>query len=203
MIQEELNKIIENHQHWINQDCKDWGSMRADLIGADLSGLDLQGVDLSYADLTNTNLIGANLSYANLRGVHFKNANLEGANLGCSELIKADLRCANLNKAKLNRTNLQCANLKNANLSHTELYGANFRYAICDVISVGNIGSRRDTTYYFYKDDRVICGCFDGTMSEFKNKIKDTYEKNDKHYKEYILAVEYLEKMAKLEGSFN
>lgn len=203
MNQEELNEIIENHQHWLKEDCDDWGRMKADLEGANLRGLDLINVDLSYADLTNANLSGANLSYANLGRAHFKNANLEGVNLGCSKLIKADLRCANLNKAKLNRTNLRGANLKEANLSNTELYGANFRYAICDVISIGNIGSRRDTTYYFYKDDRVICGCFDGTMSEFKNKIKDTYEKNDKHYKEYILAVEYLEKMAKLEESFN
>lgn len=203
MNQEELNEILEKHKHYLNQDCEGWGDMKANLSGANLSGLDLINVDLSYADLTNVNLSGANLSYANLRRVHFKNANLEGVSLEGSELIKADLRCANLNKAKLNRTNLQCANLKNANLSHTELYGANFRYAICDVISVGNIGSRRDTTYYFYKDDRVICGCFDGTMGEFKDKIKATYEKNDKHYEEYMLAVEYLEKMAKLEGSFN
>ena len=32
---------------------------------------------------------------------------------------------------------------------------------------------------------------------------KATYEKNDKHYEEYMLAVEYLEKMDKFEGSFN
>ena len=138
MNQDELNKILENHNHWMNEDCDDWGRMKADLEGDNLSGLNLNFVDLSYADLSKTNL-----------------------------------------------------------------NGANFRYAICDVISIGNIGSRRDTTYYFYNDDRVICGCFDGTMNEFKNKIKASYDKNDKHYGEYMLAVEYLEKMAKLEESFD
>ena len=203
MNQDELNKILENHNHWMNEDCDDWGRMKADLEGDNLSGLNLNFVDLSYANLSKTNLNGANLMFSNLRSVHFKNANLESANFEGADLTKTDLRYTNLNKAKLNHTNLQGANLKEANLSNTELYGANFRYAICDVVSIGNIGSRRDTTYYFYKDDRVICGCFDGTMNEFKNKIKDTYEKNDKHYEEYMLAVEYLEKMAKLEGSFN
>lgn len=28
MIQEELNKIIENHQHWINEDCEGWEHRR-------------------------------------------------------------------------------------------------------------------------------------------------------------------------------
>ena len=51
MKQEELNKIIENHKHWINQDCEGWKDMKADLSGADLSGLDLRGVVLGYVML--------------------------------------------------------------------------------------------------------------------------------------------------------
>ena len=38
MTQEELNKIIENHQHWLNEDCDGWEDMRAVLSDADLSG---------------------------------------------------------------------------------------------------------------------------------------------------------------------
>ena len=51
MKQEELNKIIENHKHYLNKDCEGWKDMRADLIGADLSGLDLQEVNLGYVML--------------------------------------------------------------------------------------------------------------------------------------------------------
>ena len=36
--EEELKKILENHKHWLEEDCEDWGDMRADLRGADLSG---------------------------------------------------------------------------------------------------------------------------------------------------------------------
>ena len=38
MTQEELNKIVERHQHWLKEDCEGWEDMKADLSGADLSG---------------------------------------------------------------------------------------------------------------------------------------------------------------------
>ena len=42
MTQEELNKVLENHKHWLNDDCEGWESMRADLRYADLSDADLR-----------------------------------------------------------------------------------------------------------------------------------------------------------------
>ena len=53
MTQEELDKIVEQHQHWIHEDCEGSEDMKANLSGADLSG---------------ANLIGANLHEANLSG---------------------------------------------------------------------------------------------------------------------------------------
>lgn len=44
MNQEELTKIIENHQHWLKGDCVGWEDMRANLSCADLKDLNLQGV---------------------------------------------------------------------------------------------------------------------------------------------------------------
>ena len=38
MNQEKLNKILENHQHWLRGDCDGWEDMRANLYGADLYG---------------------------------------------------------------------------------------------------------------------------------------------------------------------
>ena len=37
----ELKKIIDDHQHWINEDCEGWHELKADLCGADLYGADL------------------------------------------------------------------------------------------------------------------------------------------------------------------
>ena len=36
MTQEELNKILEAHKHYLTQDCEGWEEMRADLSSADL-----------------------------------------------------------------------------------------------------------------------------------------------------------------------
>ena len=42
MTREELNKILENHLHWINEDIDGWEGMEADLRGADLREADLR-----------------------------------------------------------------------------------------------------------------------------------------------------------------
>ena len=96
MTQEELDKIVEQHKHWIKQDCEGWEGMRADLRGADLNRADLRKADLHGADLSGANLNGAYLYGANLRGANLIEANLSGA----------DLSGANFNGANLNGANL-------------------------------------------------------------------------------------------------
>ena len=63
MTQNELNKILKNHKHWINRDYEDWEGLKANLRNADLRGADLLG-----ANLRNACLSGANLNGADLRG---------------------------------------------------------------------------------------------------------------------------------------
>ena len=46
-----LEKILENHKHWLNRDIAGWGYMRANLNSADLSGADLSSADLRYIKL--------------------------------------------------------------------------------------------------------------------------------------------------------
>lgn len=93
--QEELKKIIKNHQHWLKEDCDHWERMRANLCNADLSNTDLSDANLRCADLQYANLVGANLRGANLYG-----ANLSYANLHYANLYQADLCFADLNNAK-------------------------------------------------------------------------------------------------------
>ena len=49
---DELKTILENHLHWLREDCDGWENMRAALRNADLSNADLRYADLSYADLS-------------------------------------------------------------------------------------------------------------------------------------------------------
>ena len=136
---QELNKILEKHKHWLNEDCEDWENMRADLRGADLRGADLRGADLIGAYLSNADLIGAylsnaDLSNADLIGAYLSNADLRGADLRGAELIgaylsNADLRGADLRGAELIGAYLSNADLRGADLRGADLRGADFRGA--------------------------------------------------------------------------
>ena len=99
LTQEQINKILEEHKHWLNEDCEGWETMRA---------------DFSYCELNHTYLSGAVLSYANLRG----------ADLSYADLSDANLRGANLHGANLHDANLSYANLSFANLHDANLHGA-------------------------------------------------------------------------------
>ena len=70
----DLQTILDNHKHWIYEDCKGWENMKADLSGANLSGADLRYADLRYADLRY-----ANLRYADLSGTNLSGTDLSGA----------------------------------------------------------------------------------------------------------------------------
>ena len=90
MTQEELDKIIEQHQHWLNEDVNGWEEMRADLDNKDLSELDVGSANLESANLRSANLGSANLEFANLRFADLRSANLEFANLGSANLGSAE-----------------------------------------------------------------------------------------------------------------
>ena len=96
MTKEELSIILENHKHWINEDCEGWENMKADLCYAnlryaDLCGANLRDADLRDADLRYANLRGADLCYADLRGADLCYADLRGADLCYANLRDADL----------------------------------------------------------------------------------------------------------------
>lgn len=46
MNQQELNKILENHRHWLYEDCDGWEKMRANLTSASLEASNLAGTNL-------------------------------------------------------------------------------------------------------------------------------------------------------------
>ena len=114
MTQEELDKIVEQHQHWIKEDCEGWEEMKADLSGADLRGANLRGADLCGANLRGADLCRADLSGANLYGANLRGANLRGANLYVAYLSEANLSEADLSEADLSGANLSEADLSEA-----------------------------------------------------------------------------------------
>jgi hypothetical protein len=202
MDQDELNKILERHEAWLN-DLPD--AERADLHDANLCGANLHGVNLYRANLhgvnlhdanlcgTNlhdANLYGANLHDANLCGTTLHDANLYGANLHGVNLYRANLHGTNLHDANLCGANLHDANLCGANLHGVSLYRANLHGTKIAVISAGPLGRNNRITYYKYEIDEVDCGCFRGTLDEFAARVKETHRDNPVHLARYRAAIE-------------
>lgn len=140
MTQLELNKILKNHKHWLDEDCDGWETMRASFKYANLTG----------ANLTGANLAGANLVYANLEDAVLTNANLHGADLFDANLSCATLATANLTNANLSDANLEYANLTYANLAGAHLHGANLANAIITgaVLEAANLRGAKNVPFF-------------------------------------------------------
>ena len=179
--QEKLKEIIASHSKWLRGEN---GGEKADL----------SNVDLSYINLNHTDLRGVNLCGANLCG-----ANLSGTKLCGADLCGADLSYSSLRATNLRHTNFGNSIFYNANLSTTSLSKTYYQ--------IVRIGSREATTTYCVEDDNVRCGCWNnyggGTLEEFKKRVESVYDKNGKspnkkYYGQYMAAIEFFEKMAKL-----
>lgn len=142
--EEQIAKVLEDHQAWLRAGRLDGDERRANLCNADLGRADLRDAHLSEAklsgiDLWRADLTGAGLGEAELIGAYLRSANLGGAYLQEANLSRADLSGAKLNKATLFGANLSGAlffwdnetpgsdlsdtDLKKANLSDAKLYG--------------------------------------------------------------------------------
>jgi hypothetical protein len=68
-------------------------------------------------------------------------------------------------------------------------------YGNADYLLIGRIGSRFDFTTFFKNKEKgitVSCGCFLGTIAEFRAKVKSTHGDN-KHAKMYNMAADMAE----------
>ena len=125
-----LEKILQNHKLWLNNNGGEKANMRwADLRKADLRKADLRKADLREADLRKADLREANLYEADLRGANLREANLCRANMRWANLRGADLRWADLRWADLRGANMRKADLREADLRGADLRWADLREA--------------------------------------------------------------------------
>ena len=105
---------------------------------------------------------------------------------------KIDLRGSNLSYSDLRYSNLIGSNLSGSNLRGSDLNGSDTdkRY-----IQISCIGSAKRLTTYCFEDDKIWCGCFTGTLEEFKKQVKETHDNNPQYLAEYLLFVEYLKSL--------
>ena len=152
MIQEELNKVLENHKHWLNEDCDGWEEMKADLRNVNLRGVNLCNADLRYADLRGVNLRGAvNVPFIPYACpdfgmfIGYKKASGYIVELEIPEDAKrlsATTRKCRCNKAKV----LRILNYDRTVADVTEVrsnYNSAFVYKVGDIVSVDNFDEDR------------------------------------------------------------
>lgn len=66
-----------------------------------------------------------------------------------------------------------------------------------DYLCIGPIGSRSDYTTFYNTEDQgiwVTCGCFNGSIDDFKRQMKKTHPRRSQYRKEYTDAI----RMAKM-----
>ena len=157
MTQEELNKVLENHKHWLNEDCDGWKEMKANLCNADLRNANLRNANLCNAKLCNADLCNANLCNAvNVpfipyacpdfgMFIGYKKASVYIVELEIPEDAKrlsAATRKCRCNKAKV----LRILNYDRTVADVTEVrsnYNSAFVYKVGDIVSVDNFDENR------------------------------------------------------------
>ena len=84
---------------------------------------------------------------------------------------------------------------------NARVYGNAKVFSASHVMVIGAIGSRSDfTTFYRGKDQQIMvkCGCFNGNIDEFINKVQETHGDN-KYALAYRAAVEVAKLQIKLD----
>ena len=79
---------------------------------------------------------------------------------------------------------------------NAEVYGNARVSGNADYMLIGRIGSRFGfTTFFKNKNNRVSvsCGCFFGTLAEFRKKVKETHGVDTKYAKVYQTAADLAE----------
>ena len=146
MKQEELNKILDEHELWVKS-CATKGK-QADLSGEHLEGLAFDDRALSQASFRGAYLDGAKFIDTILVGVDF-----EGASL-----VDTDFSCANAWDANFNNTNCKDALFLSANLTEASFEGADLD---------GASFVQANLTEANLQDTNIITAEFDNTVGVY------------------------------------
>ena len=78
---------------------------------------------------------------------------------------------------------------------NARVFGDAWVYGNADIATISGFGSEyRTTTFFRTKNDEIAvkCGCFYGTLAEFREKVKETHGDN-RYAKEYLMIADLME----------
>ena len=128
MTQEELDKIVEQHQHWIREDVDGWENMRANLKGANLEGANLKGAYLEGAILEDIRL--GKILTEPMTG--YKKT-MEGVVITAEIPVGAIVFCINGSKCRTNRARI--TDMDGHEVLHSQ-YDKSFEYRLGHEIEI-------------------------------------------------------------------
>ena len=147
--QEELNEIVEKHQHYLRRDVENYKDMRANFSGVHLNLLDLDGVNLRYASFTDSKLSNLQLLHTNLNNVDFNNTTIEQvqfeeAIMSNTRLKKTDIKCCQFDntifsKSQITECNIENSTVKYINFTETAITNSKFyncRFSYCPMSEI-------------------------------------------------------------------
>ena len=128
--QEEMDKIIEDHQHWLKEDCEGWENMRCILNDAEIEDLHIIGVDLRSAIfddcwISNTMFDDSDLSNSLFKHASFNDCSFVNADVSCAFFISSFFRYSNLSNVNANG-----ASFDKIAFEHVNMKGAHFTSSI-------------------------------------------------------------------------
>lgn len=147
LTQKEINKIIENHKHWLNEDVDGWDNMKANFSNQDLSYANLRDADIRCANFSNADLSGTkNMMYIPMACpeegsfIGFKKAVYAGKNYIVKLEISADAlrssatsRKCRCNKAKVLEIQNIDGSKANIDVVHST-YDLSFQYKTGQIV---------------------------------------------------------------------
>ena len=133
MTQEELDKIVEQHQHWIHEDVEGWEDMRANLKGAYLKGANLEGANLEGAYLEDANLKGFRLGKILTETMTGYKKTQEGVVITAEIPVGAIVFCINGSKCRTNRAKI--TDMAGHDVLHSK-YDKSFEYSLGQEIEI-------------------------------------------------------------------
>lgn len=177
-----------------------------------LSELRLIKANFAHSVFNNVTITNSHLGSANLTWVEIKNTSFINSECYHSNFINSFIENSKFLLCSLDNALFYYANIKNSefrsrawdtNFIGTSFDNVNYKNNIIkdthDVACIGNIGSRHSCTTVFNTDKGifVLCGCFFGTLKEFKMRVLKEHKNNSQYKKEYLDMIDYVQKRFK------
>lgn len=202
--QANLESICLNEANLSNKVIENVKLSKLRLIGANFTNSVFNNVTISDSQLSLTDL-----SHSEIKNTHFidtalYNSNFVGSSINNSQFLRCTLENTLFCMASIEDSEFLSKRMRNINFNGTLFnnvvyYGGGVIKNTHDVSCIGNIGSRGFYTTVFNTDKGIFvsCGCFFGTLKEFKKQVLITHKNIPQYKKEYLDMIDYVQKRFK------